>query len=225
VNLNGGVKLEMVEIPAGSFCMGSTKEVPSTPVHEVQIKDAFYIGKFEVTQAEWQQVMGNNPSYHKGDRLPVTHESWVDAQSFINKLNERGDGFKYRLPTEAEWEYACRAGTTGDFAGNLNELAWHGESFGKPHPVGEKRPNAFGLYDMHGNVWEWCEDWLHETYKGAPTDGSAWLKGGDQSLRVVRGGSSRFGPVILTSAHRRSLPNDSSEDDIGFRVVAMPRTR
>lgn len=163
--------MELVYVPAGSFMMGSNNgDADEKPVHEVTIKEGFYMGRYEVKQAEWQQVMGNNPSNFKGDNLPVEQVSWDDAQSFISKLNERGDGFKYRLPTEAEWEYACRAGTTGDYAGDVNEMAWFSENSGnKTHTVGGKRPNAWGLADMHGNVWEWCADYYHETYYGART--------------------------------------------------------
>src|SRR5438309_6413691 len=156
VNLGGGVSLEMMEIPAGSFCMGSNNgEANEKPVHQVTIEYSFYLGRFEVTQAQWQAVMGNNPSSFKGDfaepfiKLPVETVSWDDAQSFINKLNESNDGFTYRLPTEAEWEYACRGGTTGDYAGNLSEMAWYSEnSENRTHTVGQKQPNAWGLFDM-----------------------------------------------------------------------------
>ena len=133
------------------------------------------MGRYEVTQAQWQAVMGNNPSNFKGcDQCPVETVSWDDAQEFIRKLNAQNDGYKYRLPSEAEWEYACRAGTTGDYAGNLDEMAWYGKnSGGKTHSVGQKQANGLGLYDMHGNVWEWVEDRYHHNYNRAPTDGSA----------------------------------------------------
>jgi formylglycine-generating enzyme required for sulfatase activity len=183
--------IEMVYIPPGEFMMGSENgDKDERPVHRVTISQAFYIGRYEVTQAQWQAAMGDNPSHFKdcGGNCPVERVSWKDAQNFINKLNESNDGFRYRLPTEAEWEYACRAGTTGDYAGTLSEMAWYGKNSGsKTHAVGGKQPNAWGLADMHGNVWEWCQDWYHKTYYGAPTDGSAWLSGGEQEYRVLRG--------------------------------------
>ena len=218
------IGMELVYVPAGSFRMGSNNgRANETPVHEVTIKEGFYMGRYEVTQAEWQQVMGNNSSHNKGDRLPVDHVSWDEAQSFIDKLNERGYGFKYRLPTEAEWEYACRAGTTGDYASELNEMAWHADNSGNgTHPVGTKQANAFGLYDMHGNVWEWCADYHHETYDGAPTDGSAWVTGGPMKYRVLRGGSWGSNASDLRSADRgRFAPGQLLQRLRGFRVVAV----
>ena len=132
------------------------------------------------------------------------------------------DAYRYRLPSEAEWEYACRAGTTGDYAGTLNDMAWYAEnSENRTHPVGQKQPNAWGLFDMHGNVWEWCEDWYHETYSGAPTDGSAWLSGGEHKYRVLRGGSWNY---YARSAIRVYFPPDWRNDAYGFRVVAVART-
>lgn len=217
--------IEFVLIPPGSFMMGSTNGRDNEkPVHEVTISQAFYMGKYEVTQGQWQTVMGNNPSNFKdcGGNCPVEQVSWDDAQNFINKLNASNDGFRYRLPTEAEWEYACRAGTTGDYAGNLSEMAWYSENSGnKTHAVGGKRPNDWGLADMHGNVWEWCQDWDHETYYGAPTDGTAWLTGGDQKYRVLRGGSWDFDATDLRSAFRGWFSPDLRSYDFGFRVVAI----
>ena len=182
--------IELVKIPPGSFMMGSTKgEDDEKPVHQVTINYSFYMGKYEVTQAQWQAVMGNNPSHFENcDSCPVENVSWDDAQSFIGKLNHMNDGYTYRLPTEAKWEYACRAGTTGEYAGALDELAWYSKnSRDRTHAVGSRRPNDWGLHDMYGNVSEWCEDWSHETYYGAPNDGSAWIRGGDQRSRVMRG--------------------------------------
>jgi formylglycine-generating enzyme required for sulfatase activity len=225
LNLSGGVRLEMVEIPAGNFCMGSDGgSGDEKPVHLVTIRQSFYMGKYEVTQAQWQAVMGNNPSGFKdcGGNCPVEQVSWDDAQNFINKLNASNDGFRYRLPTEAEWEYACRAGTTGDYAGNLSEMAWYSENSGnKTHAVGGKQPNAWGLGDMHGNVWEWCQDWYHETYYGAPSDGSAWVSGGEQKYRVLRGGSWNHVATFLRSANRSRDSPDSRYFGNGFRVVAV----
>jgi formylglycine-generating enzyme required for sulfatase activity len=214
--------IEFVLIPAGSFMMGSTNgDANEKPVHQVTISQAFYMGKYEVTQAQWQSVMGSNPSYFKDcPNCPVEQVSWDDAQNFINKLNASNDGFRYRLPTEAEWEYACRAGTTGDYAGNLSEMAWYKENSEKTHAVGGKQPNAWGL--AHGNVWEWCQEWYHETYYGAPTDGSAWLSGGEQKYRVVRGGSWRYDADFSRSAYRSALVTPGHRNELfWFRVVAV----
>jgi formylglycine-generating enzyme required for sulfatase activity len=220
--------IEMVWIPTGSFMMGSTNGgADEKPAHQVTINYSFYIGKYEVTQAQWQSVMGNNPSNFKdcGGNCPVEQVSWDDAQNFINKLNESNDGFRYRLPTEAEWEYACRAGTTGDYAGNLSEMAWYSENSGsKTHAVGSKRPNDWGLADMHGNVWEWCQDWYHDSYNGAPTDGSAWLSGGAQMYRALRGGSWFGNATYLRSACRVDDTPGYRVNSVGFRVVGVVRT-
>jgi formylglycine-generating enzyme required for sulfatase activity len=227
--------IEFVLVPAGSFMMGSTDElmvrlngstngVDSVPVHQVTISQPFYMGRYEVTQAQWQAVMGNNPSSFKdcGGNCPVEQVSWDDAQNFINKLNESNDGFRYRLPSEAEWEYACRAGTTGDYAGTLSEMAWYSDNSGsKTHAVGGKQPNAWGLADMHGNVWEWCQDWYHQTYQGAPPDGSAWLSGEEQKYRVMRGGSWKAHADGTTSAYRYWGTPDDRFNYLGFRVVAV----
>jgi formylglycine-generating enzyme required for sulfatase activity len=220
--------IEFVLIPPGSFMMGSTNgDADEKPAHQVTINYSFYMGKYEVTQAQWQSVMGNNPSNFKDcANCPVEQVSWDDAQNFVNKLNESNDGFRYRLPTEAEWEYACRAGTTGDYAGNLSEMAWYSENSGsKTHAVGGKRPNAWALADMHGNVWEWCQDWYHETYHGAPTDGSAWLSGGEQKYRVVRGGSWVYRAASMRSAFRSYGTPGLRYGNGGFRVVASARAQ
>ena len=243
--------MEMVWIPAGSFQMGSTNGEAEQPVHQVTIRDGFYMGRYEVTQGQWQAVMGNNPSRFSncGANCPVEQVSWNDAQEFLRRLNGSNDGYTYRLPSEAEWEYAARAGTTADYAGNLDQIAWYGnnsgnnpldavaiyakdsanyykrimENGGQTHPVGQKQPNAFGLYDMHGNVWEWCQDYWHDSYAGAPTDGSARVSGGD-SNRVLRGGSWVGGAGYLRSAVRgRSEPGNRLYI-FGFRVVADART-
>ena len=146
----------MVYVTGGTFLMGSPDNEPDRdsderPQHRVTVP-GFSMGKYEITQAQWKAVMGTNPSYFKGDNLPVENVSWNDAKEFCSKLSQM-TGKQYRLPTEAEWEYACRAGTTGPYAGNLDAMAWYSNNAGfKTHPVGQKRPNAFGLYDMHGNV-------------------------------------------------------------------------
>jgi formylglycine-generating enzyme required for sulfatase activity len=243
--------IELVYVPPGEFMMGSENgSADEKPVHRVTIREGFYMGKYEVTQTQWQAVMGSNPSHFKGDNLPVETVSWDDAQAFIHKLNTINDGFSYRLPSEAEWEYACRAGTTGDYAGDLEAMAWYGNNSGpqrldaveiwladsnnyfkrltdngnQTHPVGQKQVNRFGLYDMHGNVWEWCQDWYHDSYAGGPTDGSAWLNGGEQKYRVLRGGSWASGAYFQRSAvHGWDVPGDRTFY-IGFRVVATART-
>jgi formylglycine-generating enzyme required for sulfatase activity len=216
-------KLELVKIPTGRFMMGSIYGPREEPVHEVSISYSFYIGKYEVTQAQWKSVMGNNPSYHEEcDNCPVEAVSWHDAQRFLQRLNQMSDGNTYRLPTEAEWEYACRAGTTGSYAGALSEMGWYEENDGdRPHPVGLKRANPWGLFDMHGNVWEWCEDRFHHTYNEAPADGSAWLSRGVGKLRVRRGGGVGFPATFLRSAERSPVSSDSRIGNTGFRVVAI----
>jgi formylglycine-generating enzyme required for sulfatase activity len=227
--------MELVWIAPGNFMMGSeTVSSDEKPVHQVMIGNGFYMGKYEVTIAEWRKVMGNIPEGMKKDlgrkfkddeRKPVLRVSWDDAREFIRKLNALGDGYTYRLPTEAEWEYACRAGTTGDYAGNLDAMAWYSLNSGQQtHPVGQRQPNGFGLYDMHGNVWEWCEDLYHENYNGAPTDGSAWLSGGEQEYRVLRGGSWKYSARDLRSAYRRKSEHSYFSENTGFRIVAVART-
>jgi formylglycine-generating enzyme required for sulfatase activity len=203
--------MEAVYIPAGEFQMGSADgwfNGDEKPAHQVVFSEAFWMGKYEVTQAQWEAVMGANPSYFKGcPQCPVKNVSWDDCQEFIKKLNERKDGWEYRLPSEAEWEYACRAGTTGDYAGELDEMAWYG-SFSGTHPVGEKKANAWGLHDMHGNVSEWCQDRWHENYDGAPNDGHAWEQGSD-NRRVVRGGSwNDFANYCRAAFRYRLAPGD-----------------
>ena len=223
--------IEFVQIPAGSFMMGATGNAKphsnELPVHEVTISQPFCLGRYEVTQGQWQAVMGGNPSSFKdcGGKCPVEQVSWYDTQNFIKKLNEGNDGFRYRLPTESEWEYACRAGTTTDHAGPLFDMAWFSENSERTvHAVGGKQPNGWGLYDMHGNVDEWCQDWYQASYDGAPTDGSAWLyvsPDGSQKYRVLRGGSWREDGIDLLSASRNRKPPDYRLDDVGFRVVAV----
>lgn len=172
--------IEMVEIPGGSFLMGSTSDEVGHERHEESLHSvtvpSFAIGKYEITQAQWRTVMGNNPSSFKGDELPVENVSWIDANKFCSKLRKM-TGKIYRLPSEAEWEYAARGNTRGPYPDKLGEIAWYSDNAGdKTHPVGQKRPNAFGLYDMHGNVREWCEDTRHHFgYYGVPADGSSWV--------------------------------------------------
>ncbi|MGE0128339.1 MAG: SUMF1/EgtB/PvdO family nonheme iron enzyme [Blastocatellales bacterium] len=230
-NVNGA-RLEMVRVPAGSFTMGSPdsesdRSPDEGPQHNVTVP-RFYIGKHEVTQAQWKAVMGNNPSrFQGGDNLPVEQVSWNDAKEFCLKLKQM-TGKEYRLPSEAEWEYAARAGTTGAYAGNLDSMAWYSNnSDSKTHPVGQKQPNAFGLFDMHGNVWEWCEDVWHNRYGeqhgNPPADGSAWLSGGDSRYRVLRGGSWFVRSIYCRSAYRGGNEPDTRINYDGFRVVVGAR--
>lgn len=230
-----------MRVPAGSFMMGSENGYSNEkPVQRVTIREEFYMGRYEVTQGQWMAVMGTNPSNFKGcDNCPVELVSWNDAQEFLRKLNKMNDGYTYRLPSEAEWEYACRAGTTTEFAfgDSLSSTqanfdgnypyggAERGVYLKKTVPVGSYQPNAFGLYDMHGNVSEWCQDWYHDTYAGAPTDGSAWLSGGEQEFRVLRGGSWAENAINLRSAVRHlNEPGVRYYHTYGFRVVASARS-
>jgi formylglycine-generating enzyme required for sulfatase activity/serine/threonine protein kinase len=230
--------VELVYVMPGSFMMGSqTGNDNEKPPHQVTFKDGFYIGKYEVTNAQWWAVMKTGvPSYDSDldpkvshlENFPARNISWDEAQRFIGKLNDMKDGYEYRLPSEAEWEYACRAGTTGDYAGNLDEMAWYSSNTRDEdppaHPVGQKHPNAFGLYDMHGNVWEWCQDNYHADYSGTPpSDGSAWLVEGGAALRVIRGGSQHDPASDLRSARRLPYYYGADNYNFGFRVVAVPR--
>lgn len=230
--------MEFVLIPPGEFCMGSENGLANArPVHRVTIPRPFYLGKTEVTQEQWSSIMGqsSNPSHFRGrPNLPVEEVSWDDAQVFINKLNQLRDGFEYRLPTEAEWEYACRSGSTAEVQDDLDAKAWYwNNSFdtfwqAQPngrgtHAVASKLPNKFGLYDMNGNVWEWCRDADHPNYDGAPTGASAWVAGSRLNLRALRGGS--WGSDIdhgLRYAYRNFIAPGSghNENAVGFRVAA-----
>jgi formylglycine-generating enzyme required for sulfatase activity len=236
--------MEFVLIPAGEFEMGSEECDTEGPVHHAKIGKAFYMGRYEVTQKQWREIMGVNPSTFRGPDLPVEEVSWDDIQEFITHLNGNEGTDRYRLPSEAEWEYACRAGTTtrysfGDDGLKLSDYAWYGGNAGnKTHPVGQKLPNSYGLYDMHGNVWEWVQDRYHDDYDGAPTDGSAWegwptprgidplppLRGACwDTLRVGRGGCfiSFPGdhPETCRSAIRRCDNTDDHCHVIGFRLL------
>ncbi|TRT79494.1 MAG: serine/threonine-protein kinase pkn1 [Microcystis sp. M_OC_Ca_00000000_S217Cul] len=240
-NLPKGITLEMVGLPAGKFLMGSPDSAiyasdEEKPQHQVKV-NSFAIGKYPVTQAQYEAVMGTNPSRFKNNpQNPVEDVSWNDAQAFCQKLSQI-TGKTYRLPTEAEWEYACRAGTTtpyyfgdagtttpyyfGDDANQLGDYAWYFDnSQGTTHPVGQKKPNAWGLYDMSGNVWEWCEDNWHYSYIGAPRDGSAWLTN-DNDDKIVRGGSWYNISIVCRSAFRNSSGRSVFfiNSSCGFRVV------
>ena len=226
VNLGGGVVMEFVRIRPGAFRMGSTKGFSNErPVHLVVIKDPFYLGKYKVTQEQWKAVMGNNPSNFQGARNPVDTVSWNDCTNFVAKLNEKLPGQTFRLPTEAEWEYACRAGNAGDYCygdgeSNLRAYAWYSKnSESTTHPVGGKKPNAWGLHDMHGNGLEWCQDVYHETYEGAPVEGSAWMEGSNAMNRVLRGGAWLYDAFSLRSAVRGKGAASVRDSYCGLRLA------
>jgi formylglycine-generating enzyme required for sulfatase activity len=218
--LRGGVEISFAYIPAGEFQMGSTNgKDDEKPVHMVRISKSFQMQTTEVTQAQWKAVMGNNPSEYKNcPQCPVEQVSWSGAQKFIAKLNAQNDGNKYRLPTEAEWEYAARAGTTGDYAGVVDSIAWYQSNSGyKSHPVGTKEANAWGLYDMHGNVWEWVQDWYGSYPSETVTDPTGASSG---SYRVYRGGSFiNLADEMRRSAFRYSHTPSHRNVILGFRMV------
>jgi formylglycine-generating enzyme required for sulfatase activity len=227
------------------------------PRHEVRIGRRFFLAAHKTTQEQFNAVIGRNPSWYSASsggkehvvaldtgRFPVENVSFFEAVAFCNRLSEKeglqafyrltgeqverlSEGTGYRLPTEAEWEYCARAGTTtrywfGDDASQLGEHAWFGSNSGsRTHPVAEKGANPWGLYDMHGLVWEWCEDVWHGSYQGAPTDGSAWLTGGEPGRRVLRGGALDDEARICRSANRFRLEPGDRNCFIGFRVVRV----
>ncbi len=235
-NLANGVTLEMVKIPSGKFLMGSPEGEGNDnerPQHEVTVKP-FLMGKYQVTQAQWKAVMDNNPSYFKGDNRPVENVSWYNAVEFCaprsGSLRDRLSkltGREYRLPSEAEWEYACRAGTKTPFyfGSKLTPKLARYEAKETAN-VGQFFPNGFGLYDMHGNVWEWCADHWHGNYRGSPIDGAAWLSSDNTSTRVIRGGSYYSTPNNCRSASRDAdVARGDRFNYRGFRVVGvLPRT-
>lgn len=263
VNLPGDVPLVLVKIPAGSFLMGSPKSERGRyswewPVHTVNINYDFYVSKYEITQKQWLSVMGNWPSappesyYGLGDNFPAYNISWNDCQGFITALNNHVTATSqgpatFRLLSESEWEYSCRAGaqtrfyygdsldcddlcedcSAGNFPGNRTDYMWYcGNNIaGTPQngtkEVGQKLPNAFGLYDMHGNVWEWCQDFWHSDYYDAPSDGSAW-EYPVSNMRIFRGGSWRDYIYSMRSADRdRYIPEDYNYTK-GFRLAMKP---
>jgi eukaryotic-like serine/threonine-protein kinase len=238
-DLGNGVFLEMVEIPGGTFIMGSPaseaeRRLNESPQHQVTVP-SFYMGKYELTQAQYQAIMGTNPAYFKGHNRPVEQVSWNNAVEFCKKLSQK-TGKNYRLPSEAEWEYACRAGTTTPFYfgesitpdlvnydGNYAYAsAPKGQYRQQTTDVGTFPPNAFGLYDMHGNVWEWCEDDWRENYINAPINGSALISG--SNTKLLRGGSLLFNPGHCRSACRYNFNLDYTYN-FGFRVVCSGAAR
>jgi formylglycine-generating enzyme required for sulfatase activity len=215
---------EMVILPAGSFQMGSNESDRQKPIHSVSIAKQFALGKIEVSQGQWRSLMGNNPSHFSdcGDDCPVEKVSWDDAQQYVRKLSQK-TGKTYRLPSEAEWEYACRAGGTHSYCGSesVDSVAWYESNSGsKTNPVARKQANAWGLYDMSGNVWEWVEDCWNGHYNGAPGDGSAWT-GGNCGARVIRGGGWDDTPKYARSAYRFKYGSSVRNDFIGFRLARM----
>ncbi|HOW13451.1 formylglycine-generating enzyme family protein [Methanosarcina sp.] len=227
--ISSSTGIEFLLIPAGEFIMGSSPEEKDrsdceSPVHRVTIKNPFYMGKTPVTQRQWKKIMGTSPANFSDESLPVEKVSWEEVQEFIQKLNTRENTSKYRLPSEAEWEYACRAGTQsryffGDDESKLGDYAWYVRNAGrKTHPVGKKKPNPWGLYDMHGNVWEWVQDRWHDNYNGSPSDGSAW-EDGNSSNRVSRGGSWYCDVDSCRSAARFSREPEKRLANLGFRLV------
>ena len=223
--------MQFVMIPAGSFSMGSGAEDKDAgndekPRHTVTITRAFYLGRFQVTQEQWNKVMGASPSMFQGANNPVEQVSWQDVQEFIRRLNEMEGTGQYRLPTEAEWEYAARAGTTtrysfGDDAAQLGKYAWYNKNSEKQtKAVGGKRPNPWGLYDMHGNVWEWVQDW-YAAYdvSRAGNDPKGPFIG---SYRVFRGGSWGDNADYCRSAYRHRFAPGARKDFIGFRLALSP---
>jgi len=217
----------MVWVTGGRFVMGNIAgEVDEKPENEIVI-DGFAINKYPVTQYEWRMVMGNNPSEFSGcDQCPVEMVSWNDAQRFIEKLNNM-TGKKYVLPTEAEWEYAAKGGLQTNryrYSGsdNIEEIGWYNDNSGKhPHPVGEKMPNELGLYDMTGNVWEWCQDWYHKNYyETQPKNNPIGPKAG--GARVRRGGSWFTQARNCKTTTRNSVQQDYKDDIGGFRLAQYP---
>jgi len=237
--------MELVHVKGGCFQMGDTfgdadgsaflsdterahewsrsedRDSDEKPVHEVCVND-FYIGKYEVTQKQWQDIMGDYPKYFGNcSDCPVAEISWNDTEEFINKLNKK-TGKKYRLPTEAEWEYAARSGGKNDkYAGgnDVDSFAWYSSNSGsKIHPVGQKKPNGLGIYDMSGNVWEWVQDWYDENYyKNSPKDNPKGPNG--TTFRVLRGGSWFSIPVNLRTSKRSRLEPADRISDNGFRLA------
>jgi len=235
-DLGNGIKLEMVYIPRGSFLMGSPETEAERyndegPQHKVTLQP-FYMSKYPITQEQYQAIVGKNPSRFQGENRPVERVRWNDATEFCQKLSKKIGG-KYRLPSESEWEYACRAGTTTPFYFgetitpelvnyNGNDVYGNGPK-GKNRkettPVGQFPPNAFGLYDMHGNVWEWCADEWHDNYNNAPIDGRVWLNG-DKNQSPLRGGSWFDSPNYCRSAFRIGYDkHNACNNYTGFRVV------
>lgn len=227
LDLGHGVVLECLRITAGSFSMGAPSEHrDSLPVHKVRITHPFYLGKYEVTQSQWQAVMGSNPSRFKGDTLPVENVSWNECQDFCRRVSHR-TGYNVCLPSEAQWEYACRATSRASFCfgstpRQLSEYGWCGAGEKSTHTVGTKKPNSWGLYDMHGNVWEWCQDWFGPYETGEQVDPVGPSAG---VARVHRGGSWNYGPASSTCSNRGSGgAGFRAPGTLGFRAAVSTGT-
>ena len=206
--------------------MGSDKgEDDEKPVHKVTLTKPFYMGRFEVTQEQWQAVMGENPSTFTGAKNPVEGVNWEDCQAFLQKLSAKVPGRIFKLPTEAQWEYACRAGSSAQYSfGNdpaeLGKFAWFGgNSQSSTHPVGQKQPNTWGLHDMHGNVCEWCADWYASGYPAGDAVDPVGAPAGD--ARVLRGESWVSVPVDLRCAYRVGTPVGYRNTHVGLRIVCV----
>ena len=229
--------MEFVWIPKGCFKMGwvagEIGHVDQKPVHKVCFDEGFWMGRYEVTQEQWQRVMGSNPSYFNEERLgrdtrnhPVENISWYDVQEFLRKLNGEDGIDVYRLPSEAQWEYAARAGSKtlyffGDDFKQLHEYDWYDDNIktDSTYPVGQLKPNPWGLYDVYGNVMERCADPYHKNYIGAPADGSVWETGGDLSFRVSRGGAWTASAYLAYSAVRSKGNPHNRWRSVGFRIM------
>jgi formylglycine-generating enzyme required for sulfatase activity len=221
-----GLNIEMVAVQGGTFTMGGTAEQgddyyeSEKPPHRVTVSD-YYIGKYEVTQVQWMAVMGSNPSFFEGDNLPVEEVSWDDVQQFITKLNTM-TGKLYRLPTEAEWEYAARGGNRSKgykYGGSntVGNVAWYAENSGcTTHPVGKKSPNELGIYDMSGNVMEWCNDWYGAYDSNSQTDPKGPVSG---SYRVIRGGSWSSYARLTRVSYRSNSTSVDRNSNLGFRLA------
>ena len=227
VELAPGVVMEFVAIRPGTFMMGEDRG--DIPRHREVIARPFYLGKHEVTQQQWQAVMGNNPSLHKDPKRPVERVNWDDCLAFLNKMNENfgHTGMTFALPTEAQWEYACRAGDTTKFGTaddpeKIGQYAWLGANSGvETHPVGQKKPNDWGLYDMHGNVAEWCAD--VNTAGGKASTANPGGASGEDEFHVVRGGCWRDGEKSCTSTSRVLRRGFVPLRFDGLRLVCMPK--
>ena len=224
-NVVNSIGMRFVPVRRGEFLMGENKKAVSRPEHKVNITEPFHISIYPVTQEQWEKVMDDNPSHSKDGLAPVTNVSYKDCVEFTRRLNKLERTLKYRLPSEAQWENACRAGSTsrysfGDDLSRIRSYAWTHEDGkdGSIHPVGLKEPNMWGIFDMHGNVWEWCMDRWHDNYEGAPGDDNPWMSG-ESGKYVRRGGS--YKSKYCASAHRKGSEPDHCSKSLGFRVVMV----
>lgn len=231
LDIGKGMSMDFALIPAGKFIMGSPKTEKGRNArdgyenqHEVTISKPFYLGKFPVTQEQWQAVMGPHHSFSTADKEPVTNVSWYDCQDFVSKVNQKLQGHKAFVLTEAQWEYACRAGTTtmyntGDGVKALEEAGWiANNSHVKPRPLGERKPNAWGLYGMNGCVWQWCDDEF-ELYPAGPVTDPTGPNQPGNTVHVIRGGACCCNPEMCRSAYRYPAPDSSQGANDGFRLA------